>query len=436
MLETSGPVPAFTDAVQSGDVNRIAGLLAHDVRLSIPPLHYTRHGAQDVTGAVLALFRGFTDLRYDVRSRYVAPGRVTDEATLSGRQTGRFLGTDPGRDAEPGAVAVRIMVDHDAATVTGVTVWPDLAALHALVGGTSRLIDLTRVGDADAMVASLRATIPPVQAKLIIGSSREARRVSAAPPALPEPVSASPGEPGPLSGRTVPKSPVPRAVRRRRSFLAGGAMLLLSTALTLWVVLGALRAAPSGRPATGRVQGGVPAAVAAARQTGPADERFRPPSSPSPSTGRRSNLADATPTVHLDPAANKVEFGTDLLFDFASARLKPDARHQLDALIHDAREQHRQGQVDVAGYTDDIGRDDVNLRLSRQRAAAVADVLRSALAGTGLTFRPVGYGKARSAVPNTSERNRAANRRVTITFPSGPRAATPPATATGTATPR
>ena len=429
MLETSGPVPAFTDAVQSGDVNRIAGLLAHDVRLSVPPLHYTRHGAQDVTGAIIALFQGFTDLRYDVRGRYVAPGKVTDEATLSGRQSGRFLGTDPGRDPGPGAVAVRIMLDHDAATVTGVTVWPDLAALHALVGGASRLIDLTRVGDADAMVASLRATIPPVQAKLIIGSSRETRPAPASPPVPPEPASTPLGEPSPLAGRSVPKSPVPRAVRRRRSFLAGGAMLLLSTALTLWVVLGALRSAPGGRPTAGSDSGGAPAAVGTATPgSGSADERFRPPSSPSPSSGRRSNLADATPTVHLDPAVNRVEFGTDLLFDFASARLKPDARQQLDALVHDAREQHRQGQVDVAGYTDDIGRDDVNLRLSRQRAAAVADVLRTALVGTGLTFRPVGYGEKRWARQNTSEQNRAANRRVTITFPSGPRAATPTAT--------
>src|SRR4051812_19369553 len=144
VLETSGPVPAFTDAVQSRDVNRLVGLLAPDVKLTVPPMHYTRRGAQDVVDALVGLLHAFGELRYDVRSRYVAPGSVTDEVLLVGRQTAAFLGAEP--QSRTSTVAARMIMTHDAATVTSIAVWPDLSALRAAVGGASRIIDLTKLG--------------------------------------------------------------------------------------------------------------------------------------------------------------------------------------------------------------------------------------------------------------------------------------------------
>ena len=439
MLETSGPVPAFTDAVQARDVNRMAGLLAHDVRLSVPPLHYTRRGTQDVLGALVSLLRCFDDLRYDVRSRYVAPGTVTDEAQLVGHQTAPFLGAEPGR--EPSTVAARVIVAHDAATVTAITVWPDLAALRTAVGGTSRMIDLTKVGDSGVMVARLRATIPPSQAKLIIGSAREEPPRQAPP--VPEPV-VTPPDAGPLAGRTVPKPPVPRTVRRRRALLAGSAMLVVSSALTLWVAVGALnqadaRSAESGGRSPGTAAGATSAGPAGSAGPGASAGRAGTPAGSAAATGgsgapggadgavdpaapEGSALADAAPT-RLTVDKREVLFQSEVLFDLDSASLKPRARALLDAVIVAAREQGRQGRVQVGGYTDDRGLPAHNLTLSQRRASVVAAYLKKGLKGAHMTFTPTGYGETHPTVTNDTRAHQARNRRVSIVFPPASAAA-------------
>jgi len=446
VLETSGPVPAFTDAVQARDVNRIVGLLAHDVRLSVPPLHYTRRGTQDVVGALVALLRGFGELHYDVRSRYVAPGTVTDEVMLVGRQTGEFLGAEPGRGTS--TVAARVIIGHDAATITAITVWPDVAALRTAVNGTSRLIDLTRVAEgAGAMVASLRASIPPAQTRLIIGSAREHRPVTVLP--APEPASHR-GPDGPLAGRTVPRPPVPRPVRRRRALVAGSAMLVVSAVLTTWVAIGALRLSPdrpavtrpsAGTPGPGRGPGGAPggaspggtshggtshggaspgaASPGAASPGGAGGASPAGPGGGTPGAGGPTALADATPQ-HLGPDQLTVTLDTDGLFEFPTDvhTLTPRAREQLDVLITEALQQHRHGTVRVVGFTDSSGSDPHNRILSLQRAQAVAEVLRAGLADTHLTVsRPRGLGSARPRADNRTRDGRAQNRRVEVTFP-------------------
>ncbi|MCB9506597.1 MAG: OmpA family protein [Myxococcales bacterium] len=67
--------------------------------------------------------------------------------------------------------------------------------------------------------------------------------------------------------------------------------------------------------------------------------------------------------------------------------------------------------VEVAGHTDDRGRDDANLDLSQRRAASV----RNYLVAAGLEperLRSEGYGETRPIQPNTTADGRAANRRV------------------------
>ncbi|MEV4411735.1 OmpA family protein [Catellatospora sp. NPDC049609] len=68
-------------------------------------------------------------------------------------------------------------------------------------------------------------------------------------------------------------------------------------------------------------------------------------------------------------------------------------------------------KVRVEGHTDDKGTAASNLALSRARAKAVVDFLVSqGIAADRLTA--AGFGETRPAVPNTSEANRAVNRRV------------------------
>jgi outer membrane protein OmpA-like peptidoglycan-associated protein len=409
VLDSSGPVSAFLEATQARDVNRLAGLLAHDVRLSVPPLHYTRFGSQDVVAAVTGLYAAFDELGYEVRSRYLAPGTVTDEAVLIGRQTGPFLGAEPRRQRV--GVPARVIVTHDSALVTAVTLWPDLAALRTAVAGVSRLIDLTKVGEAGDMVAALRASIPPGQTKVIIGTARREPVVTATiAPELSLPVSD-----GPVVGRAVPRAPVPRSIQRRRGLLVGCAMLVASAAMTTWVAIGALGTGDAAR------SGADPAA------SGPVDGHPDPAGSGSgPAPGdaagnaaapiEAGTVSDGAPTLTRE--TTMVTIDAKLLFEVDSAAFTPQARSVLDDLIAAALAQHRRGQAIVRGYTDDTGGDAYNLKLSQRRAAAVARALRVGLGPAGLTFTSRGYGEADPRVPNDSPAHRRQNRRVVVIFPA------------------
>jgi outer membrane protein OmpA-like peptidoglycan-associated protein len=436
VLETIGPVPAFTDAIQARDVHRIAGLLAPDVRLSVPPLHYTRRGAQDVVTALAGLLGSFGALRYDLRNRYVAPGSVTDEVTLAGHLAAPAPGAGPGDQLS--IVAARLIITHDAATVTGITVWPDLSALRTAAGGASRVIDLTtgggasRVaglttgGGAGAMVATLRAGLPPARAKLIMGSARDDRLLPSTPGPPPDGLllpSAADG--GPLAGRAVPRAPVPRSVRRRRAALAGGTMLLLSAGLSVWVAVGALRlpasedtrvaaiSLPSAPGGSGsRAGAGAPGTGASGSRGGGTPE----------AAGDGSGPADALPaagTLHLSLGERSIVLSTDefFLFDVGKAELRPAAQARLARFAQDVRRQRRRGLVLVSGYTDSNGSREHNLLLSAHRAQSVAAVLRAGLKGTGMTVRAKGYGEQHPRAANTTEAGRQANRRVVVIFP-------------------
>lgn len=113
-----------------------------------------------------------------------------------------------------------------------------------------------------------------------------------------------------------------------------------------------------------------------------------------------------------------VTIGSDVLFDFGSSALTPDAT----AKIKDVAGRIGTGgrPVAVVGYTDSIGDDATNLSLSLRRAKAVAAVLR---AGTspGAQVTTDGRGEKDPAAPNEvggedSSEGRAKNRRVSISF--------------------
>jgi outer membrane protein OmpA-like peptidoglycan-associated protein len=438
VFEPSGPVPAFADAVQARDLNRVASLLAHDVVLSVPPLHLIRRGTQEVLAAVTALLQGFGELRYDVRSRYLAPGAVTDEAMIIARQTGYFLGAEPTRKVS--TIAARVIIAHDSATVTAITVWPDLAALRAATAGLDRVIDLTKMAEAGGMVTALRATIPPAHSKVIFGNPRE----ESAPALLGTDLVQQPGATGTTGPelRAAPKLPVPRSVRRRRALVAGSSMLAASTAITLWVAMGAMNA-PGGSATVTNVSGvlSAPTAGAAGRagtgsngngsngSNGNANGNGSNDANGAASTVAAVTPAGTTPSATPSPLPtrltlndNEVVLSSDLLFDTGSAELTAKARTSLRVLLKDARAQKRRGIVRVYGYTDNRGATSYNLKLSKRRALAVAAALKAGLAGQGMTFVSQGFGEdsAHAPQPNTTDAGRQANRRVTVTFPAPP----------------
>lgn len=98
---------------------------------------------------------------------------------------------------------------------------------------------------------------------------------------------------------------------------------------------------------------------------------------------------------------------TDTLFPTGSARLTPHGRAHLEQFFRSAGA----FAYAVYGHTDSRGSDESNMRLSQQRAAAVANVARSVGARVA---REIGYGERMPTAPNDSPANMQKNRRVDI----------------------
>jgi len=111
-----------------------------------------------------------------------------------------------------------------------------------------------------------------------------------------------------------------------------------------------------------------------------------------------------------------LRFEERILFDLGEADIKPEARTLLLSL---ARVLGRfPNRLRVDGHTDDLPIHNVrfasNWQLSSARAANVAHLLQNTGRIPGERLVATGYGEFHPAVPNTSDENRATNRRVEI----------------------
>ncbi len=99
-------------------------------------------------------------------------------------------------------------------------------------------------------------------------------------------------------------------------------------------------------------------------------------------------------------------------FDFDKSNIRADARPILDAAI-DVLNQEPGINVSVQGYTDSIGTDAYNLKLSQRRAESVTRFLvDGGVSAARLTA--VGYGESDPVATNETEDGRAQNRRVEL----------------------
>jgi hypothetical protein len=106
----------------------------------------------------------------------------------------------------------------------------------------------------------------------------------------------------------------------------------------------------------------------------------------------------------------KITMKSGVLFDFNSSKVNPKVNENL-VQFSETLKQYPDTEILVAGHTDNVGTAAYNMKLSQQRADAVAAVLKAnSVSRSRLTI--LGYGEKNPLADNVSDSGREQNRRV------------------------
>lgn len=134
----------------------------------------------------------------------------------------------------------------------------------------------------------------------------------------------------------------------------------------------------------------------------------------------REGTKDDTIVTEEKPSEVTLNLASDVLFAVDRSALSARAASVIAAAAKQLNSDAKGGTVTVVGYTDSDGSDSYNAALSVKRAEAVATALRTQLEAP-VTLKTSGRGEADPVASNKSDKGKALNRRVSVTFaPKGP----------------
>lgn len=126
----------------------------------------------------------------------------------------------------------------------------------------------------------------------------------------------------------------------------------------------------------------------------------------------RRDTAGTGIDISRDGDVIKLNLPDGVTFDFNRTDIKPQFYPALNTVATTLR-QYNQTIVEVSGHTDSIGSDEVNQRISEQRAQSVASYLQ-AQGVQRERFEIVGLGKRFPIADNSTDYGRSLNRRVEV----------------------
>ena len=103
----------------------------------------------------------------------------------------------------------------------------------------------------------------------------------------------------------------------------------------------------------------------------------------------------------------------DIRFDFDKVDIRPEFHGELEALAKFLNE-HPEATALLQGFTDNAGREEYNLNLSRRRVESVGQYLTTVLNIPPSRYILEWYGAANPIASNDTEEGRQTNRRVEI----------------------
>ena len=348
----------FLDALRAGDVDGATSLLPPDVTLRVADVNQTWTGPSQIADLLRRGIQEHPGAAYQAHTRHVGRGAVIDDARLVGLLAG-------GRPGETAEIPAQVTIRERDGEIGSIHVAIPPIFLSALQG--------VPVDPLEMSVAQMTVSLRPINDP----SLRTIQLAPAAPVTIPQ--------------RKAPE-PVTGEPKRDR----GGLLVLVLVVLLL-------------------IGGGGYAYMAATKDSGAPKVKPVPSTTPTPTLPKPSKTTKpAKPTKTTKPT---VTLSANLAFDTDSAKLSSAARKAIVRLADKARRNKVTGVIEVDGYTDSVGSAAHGLTLSRKRASAVADLLRSELSGLEITVISRGYGEANPVASNKTEAGRAKNRRVEIFLP-------------------
>jgi len=409
--DMNDPSPALQRlgaALDSGNRDAVMACFSPDAAVEV----LTGHKRMAFTGKTLGeavdkLLAGFDKITLTPNTRQVAGLQVVEEAVLSGSHTGSFAGAEPTQGKVHVIVKLTATAGPDS-KLTSLRVDSDTRALFAqiadsgdIIGVGGRLIAGAR--ERHSGVRVIDAPRPPA------GQEAPASNVTTPPSPKKSPGRGSGLTPGskPAKAPSAGSGTQPGAKKSRIKWAALTALPVL-----LLIVFLTWRSGSSG-PSLAAADHPAPSPTSTSSPT----TTPRAPT-PTPSTALPVIATAAPKSVPHVQAGQQLVLRSDVLFGLNSAALTPAAKAAVTTLAAQISSSHVTGTIQINGYTDNLGTVDKNLALSQARALAVAQVLQAALAGQSVTLAPQGFGQANPVAPNTTDPNRARNRRVTIVLPT------------------
>lgn len=126
----------------------------------------------------------------------------------------------------------------------------------------------------------------------------------------------------------------------------------------------------------------------------------------------RIDYPEKKDSISLSNSGMVYALQSTLLFPKDSAQLKPGAGKELGLFAKKIKSIKSLEDVQVGGYTDNLGSEEHGLTLSRARANAVKKVMEKQ--APGVTFTARGFGEKNPVADNASEEGRVKNRRVVL----------------------
>ena len=125
-------------------------------------------------------------------------------------------------------------------------------------------------------------------------------------------------------------------------------------------------------------------------------------------------IEDSIKDVTVSIIPNKEIILTNLYFETGSSTIKNESYQELDNLFEQLNKIITPTDtIVISGHTDDVGKEEDNLKLSENRAKAVAEYLiKKGIAKNKITY--VGYGSSKPIADNETEQGREQNRRVEL----------------------